>query len=546
MSQTKPLTNGTPGLLGFNSGSGSLPNYFSTQNTTNKILDAGSTFTGHFEEAINYSNIVLNIKSNVNSEINGVIVEFGNLINIVEYKYEYTYKVNELFLIQIPISTKYFRIKYINGSLTQIYFNLFTMLVSGSKISSGSDGLFDAFGRLRVSDVKTLMDITHTFDNGVIMVDEKLIGTPLPTSEYNSNQSCQITSIVSGLQKIIRQSRKYCIYQPGKSLLVKFTCILNANPGGNEYYTSSSVGYFDNFNGYFFKYSNKSLKIVYRNNITGSPGFPKPIDEEIPQSKWNLNTLSSLSNGYILNPSRVQIYFIDLQWLGVGRVRLGVVHNGHYIFCHEFLHDNIMDKVYITNANLPLRHELEALIPPAPIIPAPTNKAKCTLICCSVISEGGYDPVGITFSASRNLTPVGASNNELPLISIRLKSSRNRTMVIPTNISLYNSGSLPLIYYVRLFRAPIDPLTGENWISSHINSAIEYDTSATAISIIDAITVSQGYFVGKTDIQINTSDIFNGFLQLTSNIDGISDILVVSTAGGNQNNYASIQWKEIF
>lgn len=546
MSQTKPLVNGTSELLGSSASSGSLPNYFSSLNTTNKILNAGATFTGAFEDAINYSNLILNIKSDVGSEINGVIIEFGNLINILEFKYEYTYKPSEIFLIQIPISTKYFRIRYINGESAQTYFNLFAMLVAGSKVSSGSDGLFDAFGRLRVSDVKTLLDISHTFDNGTIMEDEKIINpisiSSIPSSSYNSNQSCIITTIYDSGQEIIRQSRKYCIYQPGKSLLVKFTCILNANPGGNELYTSSSVGYFDNLNGYFFKYSNKTLKIVYRTNITGTK-----VDEEIPQSKWNLNTLSSLSNGYVLNPSRVQIYFMDLQWLGVGRVRLGVVHNGHYIFCHEFLHDNIMDKVYITNANLPLRHELKALVPPPSIVPPPTNKAQCKLICASVISEGGYDPVGMTFSASRDLNPISASTTERPLIAIRLRSLRNRTMVIPTGISLYNDGNSPLIYYVRLFRAPTNPFFTSAWTAAHTNSAIEYYTpSSTTISTSNAITVDQGYFIGKSDVQIKTSDIFNGFLQLTSNIDGISDILVVSTAGGNQNNYASIQWKEVF
>ncbi len=66
MSQTKPLTNGTSSLLGSSAGSGSLPNYFSSENSTNKILNIGTTFTGGFEDAINYSNLVLNIKSDVN------------------------------------------------------------------------------------------------------------------------------------------------------------------------------------------------------------------------------------------------------------------------------------------------------------------------------------------------------------------------------------------------------------------------------------------------------------------------------------------------
>lgn len=518
--------------------SNSLNNYISSFNTTNKILKANGIFIGEYEQVINYSNIILNIKSDVNSKINGVIIEFSNLINILEFKYEYTYKNYEIFIIQIPITTKYFRIKYINDETNQTNFNLFTTLISGSKIASNSDGLFDAFDRLRVSNVKTLMDITHTFDNGLLIEDENF--TLTATSEYNQNQSCQITTINNLFDYVIRQSRKFCVYQPGKSLLIKFSCVLNAAPGGNSYYSICNVGYYNESNGYFFRYRKNKIEIVYRTKATG-----EVVNKVIEQSKWNLNTLSSMSNGYILNPSRVQIYFIDLQWLGVGRVRMGVVHNGKYIFCHEFLHDNILDKVYISNANLPIRHEMGTI---NSNISGTNYKAQCKLICSSIISEGGYNPVGITFSASRDITPKQISNIEIPLISIQLKSTRNRTNIIPTNINLFNTGNSLSIYYVRLFRAPTNPLTNPTWISVHPNSAIEYDINSTNINITNSINVAQGYFIGKSDFQTNINDIFSEFVQLTSNIDGISDILVISakSIGTNQDIFASIQWKEIF
>ena len=540
MSLSKPLINGV-NLFSSGASSGGFPNYFSNQNSTNKILTIGAIFAGIFEDVINYSNLILNIKADVNSEVNGVIIEFGNLINVVEFKYEYTYKFDEIFLLQIPISTKYFRIRYINGSKNQNTFGLMAMLASGSKMASNPDSLLDAFGRLRISDVKTLMDLSHTFDNGTINEDEKLSGGA-SASTYNSNASCIITLITELSHSVTRQSRKYSIYQPGKSLLIKYTCVLNALSGGNDKYTSSNVGYYDDKNGYFFRYSENSIKIVYRSSSKGTT-----IDEEIPQTKWNLNSLQTLVNGYILNPARVQIYFIDLQWLGVGRVRMGVVHNGQYIFCHEFLHDNILDKVYITTANLPIRHDL--FVPSS----SPTDltyRAQCKLICASVISEGGYDPIGMTFSTSRGTTVKLVSNStETFLLAIRLKTTRNRTMVIPTNVTIVNKDTSPSIYYLRLFRAPTNPLTNASWTSVNSNSAVEYDISSTVITTTNNITVSQGYFVGNSNIQINIDNIFNDFLQLTSNIDGVSDILTISAqslGASNQDTYASIQWKEVF
>lgn len=512
----------------------SINNYISTDNSTDGLLNPGATFIGISEQVINYNNLVLHIKSNVDSAINGVIVEFGNESNIWDIKHEYTYKSSELFYLQIPIIAKYFRISYINGSSNQSLFNLYSMLTTSYKATSNIDGLFDAFGRLRVSEVKTLMDITHTFNNDGIMVDEKVEGGA-SASSLNSDASCIITSVSSNGHKITRQSRKYCIYQPGKSLLIKFTCVLNAKSGGNSSLSSSDIGYFDESNGFFFRYSNQTLKIVYRTKVSGSV-----VDTEIEQSNWNLNKLNSLTNGYILDPSKVQIYFIDLQWLGVGRVRTGVVHNGHYIYCHEFLHDNIDTNVYITNANLPIRH----------VLLSNGGQAECKLICSTVISEGGYDPIGMTFSASRGSTYKQVSNSsETPLLAIRLKSTRNHTLVVPNNLSIVNVDNAPSIYYLRLFRAPTNPLTGAVWTDVHTNSAVQYDITSTAINITNALTVSQGYFVSKSDIQLNVNDIFNGFLQLTSNIDGVSDILVLSAqslGNSNQNTYASIEWKEVF
>lgn len=536
MSQFKPIVHSINILYSLlnNSSPGTQNNSISTNNSTDIELTSGGSFTGTSEEVINYNNLILNIKSNVDSSINGVIVEFGNENNIWDIKYEYTYKASELFYIQIPIIAKYYRIRYINGSSNQSSFNLYSLLTSGYKNTNDSNGLFDAFGRLRVSEVKTLMDISHTYDNDNIMVDEKLEGGA-SASTYNSNTSTVITSVSSNGHKITRQSRKYCIYQPGKSLLVKFTCVLNAKNGGNDNLTSSDVGYFDESNGFFFRFSNQSLKIVYRTKISGSV-----VDTEIPQTNWSVNTLLNISNGYVLNPATVQIYFIDLQWLGVGRVRMGVVHNGHYIYCHEFLHDNIDTNVYITNANLPLRHVLSST----------GGQAQTKLICSTVISEGGYDPVGMSYSASRGTSKKTISNlTETHLISIRLKSSRNRTLVCPTHFSIVNVDSAPTLYLLRLYRASTNPLTDPVWASVHNNSAVEYDISASTYNTTSSIIVSQGYFIGKSDIDINVNDIFSGFLQLTSNIDGISDILslsAISLGNSNQDSYASIQWKEVF
>ncbi len=522
-----------------NPGGTSSNSILSTNNSSTTILSSGSSFIGTEETVSNYNYIMIYINSNINSSNNGVIVEFANSTGNYFIKREFTYKSTELFNIQIPILGKYFRLTYVNSSSNQTNFTLVTTLMSSPKMTNGH-GLFDAFGRLRVSEVKTLIDVTHTVDKHSIMVDEKTNGSG--TSTHNSNSSCIITSVTNNSDYVIRQSRKYCIYQPGKSLLIKLTGILNLN--NNSALSTSRIGYYDDDNGFFFEYSNQILKICKRTKVTGSI-----VNNYVNQSDWNLNPLNDKSFGYILDPSKVQIYFMDLQWLGVGKVRLGVVHNGEFVYVHEFVHANIETDVYITSANLPIRHELISS----------GGQAQAKLICSTVISEGGYDPIGMTFSAGRGTTAITvnniASGIETPIVALKLVSSRCRTMVLPTSISILNTQNANMIYYLRLYRSPTQepiytpPSTSATW-NTITNSAIQYSINTARVrNQSDSIVVSQGYFTSKADYNIDVGDIFNSFLQLTANIDAVSDILVlscISLGNDNQDTYGSIQWREIY
>ena len=514
-------------------------NVISTNNSSSTPLSSSSSFIGTEELVSGYNYLMLYISSNINSANNGVIIEFGNISGSYFIKKELTYKSTELFNIQVPILGKYYRITFINSSSNQDNLTLISSFMASPKISNGH-GLLDAFGRLRISEVKTLMDITHTIDKHPISVDEKLNGSA--TSTHNPNTSCVTTSVTNNNDYVIRQSRKYCIYQPGKSLLIKISGILNLN--NNSALSISRIGYYDDDNGLFFEYSNQILKICKRTKVSGIV-----VNNYVNQSDWNLNSLDNLSLGYILNPSKVQIYFMDLQWLGVGKVRFGVVHNGEFVYVHEFVHANIDTDVYITSANLPIRHELIST----------GGQAQAKLICSTVISEGGYDPIGMTFSAGRGTTLINVNNIatgiETPLVALKLISSRCRTMVLPRSISVLNTQNANMIYFLRLYRSPTQepiytpPSTSAIW-TTITNSAVQYSTNTLRVrNQSDSIVVSQGYFTSKADYSIDVGDIFNSFLQLTANIDSVSDILVlscISLGTDNQDTYGSIQWREIY
>lgn len=427
-----------------------------------------------------------------------------------------------------------------------------------------NEDYLDAFGRLRVSEPVTLLDITHTNGKNELLIDEYTTG--VSSTFYDSNAS-HVDLVVSGTGTATRQSRKYCIYQPGKSLLVFCTGVLNAN--ANNISTTSRIGYFDDNNGFFFEYSNNgsgqmTVKVVHRTNATGSV-----VNNKVEQINWNINKLNNNLNGnYIFDSSKVQIFVIDIEWLGVGRVRMGIVHNGKLYYVHHFYFDNVYTSVHTTNANLPVRYQ----------ITSSGGNGTLRQICATVISEGGYTPQGLYFSSNNltftgtgagftTVTPRAFQNTDLgikhPMFTIYLNPLENiRKLVIPTDLQIMGTNSSTndiFIYSVDLYRFNSNdafnvPITGGT-MGTITNSCVSYIIEGTynVLNTVQPLTILTGYISGK-ETKILNSDIakaFSGFSNLSANINGTSDYIVIAIRCINDNPngnraYISMQWQELF
>lgn len=117
----------------------------------------------------------------------------------------------------------------------------------------------------------------------------------------------------------------------------------NSTPNGIR----KRVGYFDDDSGIYLEVYNGSVKVVIRSKVSGSV-----VNTEVAQANWNLDKLDgSGPSRATLDITKAQILMIDLQWLGVGRVRIGFVVNGVTYYVHQFLHANKISTVYMSNAN---------------------------------------------------------------------------------------------------------------------------------------------------------------------------------------------------
>ena len=96
----------------------------------------------------------------------------------------------------------------------------------------------DAFGRFRVSNPLTLFDSSHRYnDNGLWATATGTSGT----YAFSPNEGLVNLNVntVSGAQ-VLRETTKTCSYQPGKSLLVINTFVMNARKPNLR----QRVGYF--------------------------------------------------------------------------------------------------------------------------------------------------------------------------------------------------------------------------------------------------------------------------------------------------------------
>jgi len=388
----------------------------------------------------------------------------------------------------------------------------------------------DAFGRLRVSSPLTLFDSSHRYaDNGLWSTSASTSGS----ATFNSSQGLvDLTVTSSSGSEVIRETIKVFAYQPGKSLLVLSTFVMS--PAKTN--LRQRVGYYGAENGLYVQLNNSTLSFVERSLVTGVV-----TESVVNQSSWNVDTMDgSGPSGIVLDITKAQILFMDIEWLGLGTVRLGFVIDGNFYVCHKFNHANLITSTYITTACLPLRYEITNT-------GATSGTSTLKQICSSVISEGGYElrglqqAVGTPITSGRALTTAGTY---YPIVSLRLKSTRLDAVVITTALSLV--GSSTGTYNWRLVSS--GTTSGGSWVSAGVDSSVEYNLTATSYS--GGRILASGYFL--TTNQSNFSiDILKEALfanQLERN--GLSGtafefFIAISAADNNETVFASLDWEEI-
>lgn len=391
----------------------------------------------------------------------------------------------------------------------------------------------DGFFRLRTSQPQTLFESKLVYDSQPLLWDDVETsgsGTTSTHSTFRASQTLAVSASTAGTRT--RQTFRRFNYQSGKSQLV----LLTAVPGAGATGITKRWGYFDDSNGIYFELNGTSFSINRRTNATATP-----VDNSVAQASFNGDPLNGTgASGLTIDFSKAQIFFVDFQWLGVGRIRTGVIIGNTPVVAHTFYGTNTLSSITMSTPNLPIRYSISNS--------GAGGVASLECICSTVISESGSRSAGTARAIDRAIsglvTGVG-STAVVPVISMRLRSGYLGASVDLEALSVINTTDSNF-RWALILNPTIAGVDAASW-TTLTNSAIEYDVSRTATNTISGGTViAAGY---TTDLVNAVSATTDNIIKLGSTIAGVSDQLVLvaqNLSASNETYYGSITFRESF
>jgi hypothetical protein len=337
-----------------------------------------------------------------------------------------------------------------------------------------------------------------------------------------------------------RTSHYYHPYQPGTTIRCMQSVVLG-DAGKDD--VLRRWGMYDDDNGVFWELDGHQLNVVVRSNTSGSG-----IDTKIPQADWNIDPLDGTVK-FDLDVSKANLYWIDVQWLGVGVVKFGVYEDdGTKTICHVVPNPNNLTTAYMRQATLPVRAEIKN-------VNTAVSSSDIKSICAVVQNLGSTTTQTYAFSAGTTSPKIiTAADGEVPVLSFRPFSTfnglSNNIVSLINDFTVFNSDAKATLIRVRRGSIP----SGDSYGSSITvpGSSLEVDEAASGLyyagpvlysSIVQSGSVMRHNFAHESNDHMN-SDI--GILFLKDQLTQPSTLISAQVIGpGSSEISATFNWREV-
>lgn len=403
------------------------------------------------------------------------------------------------------------------------------------KVFLGNSPQLDAFGRLRVSSPQTLFDGSHEYVIGPECWEQQVNGAG--TISFNANGAKAVLAngggTIGDYAKL--QTREYWRYQPGKSQFVLCTLVAGTPTANVE----KIIGYGDERNGVFLVQDGTNGWMVrIRSYVTGSA-----VDTDIAQADWSEDKLNGLTpSGIDIDPTLIQIFWLDLEWLAAGTVRFGFVIDGEFVVAHKQNHANQIDTVYMSTANLPFHAQI--------LNTGAASADSFDQICVSVMSEGGLDLGRLRPYGWRRAAAVSAGTGGAFGIGLRLAATYggvpNHSIAFPTGIAVTNTGNAGVAWELwGGYDFSITPAPSA-WAAVGNTSKCEYIVGSPG-SWANGRILDFGFVTASGVQKGEVTQNIRARVPLTNSIDHSTPTevaLILTSLTGTQSCYCGILWDE--
>lgn len=544
-----------------------ISNVISTLNSTETHLLSGETFNGTFEELMRFENVSVLSHSDVSSAPSGLIVEWStDGITVCDSDF-FTITGGAGKQFSFGVTTKYVRVRYINGTEPQSEFHLQTIFHTGTpkpsshriddvivpeddaelmkavitartpdggykNIRASQGGVLfvgiddfqsDAGGRVRTASLVTLGDYKILgYDR-----ENKWESVGTGTGLYFANKFS--LSVTSG-QYYIRQTRRFHPYFSGKSQIVEET-FYGFSPQTNlikriGYFSSNAVApYASTFDGFWIESANGTIRL--KSSRAGTETLSVALED-----MSGYNNLGEYKN--LATWDNFTVVMFDFLWLGGAVLRLWVKTSSGFVLAHQFDYAGTAQDVFILSPNQPLRYEIVST----------GGSGTLYYVCAQVATEGSVNESGSSrfVDTGSTLITTATSGTTYPIKAIRKQTSMREVGVLIDNLdSLVGSANDQAIWSLQINPTFSAPLT---FVDLGLSPIQEATGNGTITVTTPGIKISGGSV--ESGSALNLAQLSLNYLAwVGSSIDNTMDIytLCITPISGSMTVYGGIGFK---
>jgi hypothetical protein len=470
----------------------------SVYNSSAAALGVSAVFTGTWEDVSRYSHVYVSSLSNQASAASGISIQFGNLAGQADLTKTYSAVASVQISVSLPVTGRFFRIVYTNGTTLQTSFALqtkflttagFTVVDAASTIDDTTPGILSRnlnMGRYDVgtyvsvrADENKVLRIRPIAINGldslvktrpiaqadfIYNLDTDLATTTLVTSGAVTYVTGTVTVATAALasSSAILTTRRYVNPGYGGSAVVVASASFTTGVANNN----QLVGWGSIDNGLFVGYNGISFGIMYRSAT---------VDTWVAKTAWGIDKLDGTGpSGIVLDPTKGNVYVIIYDGSGFGSASFGILptsasNAGDAVIVHRVLFGNALTTTGLRN-------------PQGPLYAQSINTTNATAITVKLAGFAAYGSVLIGKNRSVDSERTISTMTSTPIMSVFQKTTHatlnNYSSFTLRTLSVSTDGTKGSVVIQLIDGAT---LTNSSYADvSTTTSAAQLDTSATS------------------------------------------------------------------